>query len=233
MGIKTVCWGPQAWIVYKGIVNLLDKYPSRKFESLLWYLFPKIQPCVHCRKSSEKFLKELKPSDFHLSQKVLLYKLHEKVNKKLFFQDLVHSKGNNKQLDKVLMKWTGYQPQLNEIIYPVCDSSAFFHALITYTYYMVSDFDSEREYYIQRYFTFIGEVLSFCKCKIGKSWLSALKKVSPPSHWDRQCDRIEYVFNIHVFISKQLKFNIPTSIQLQEQVCSNAIVGCKTKPMRK
>ena len=99
-GIKTSFWGPHAWAFL--FSSIAGSYPIRvdpsnkshtkivrsyeqMFHSLEYTL-----PCIYCRESYGKFIKELPISTFSHSRKDMmkwLYLIHDNVNKKLMKQE--------------------------------------------------------------------------------------------------------------------------------------------------
>ncbi len=99
-GMKTRVWGPSAWNFF--FCCILGTYPEKidikdkkhlklkkEFKNL-FYSLCYIMPCIFCRESYTKFLKEM-PVDSHLGGRLSLanwlYKLKDKVNKKLIKQE--------------------------------------------------------------------------------------------------------------------------------------------------
>jgi hypothetical protein len=100
-GMKTSFWGPNAWNFL--FCSILGTYPEKidnnnkshiKIKQEFKKLFNSlcyIMPCIFCRESYKLFIKEL-PLDNHLDSRInlcfWLYKLKDKVNKKLIKQEL-------------------------------------------------------------------------------------------------------------------------------------------------
>lgn len=99
-GMRTNFWGPNAWNFL--FSSILGTYPEtinnknkehiqikKAFKSLFMSL-GFIMPCVFCRESYKKFIKEM-PIESSLSGRIKLfywlYKLKDKVNKKLIKQE--------------------------------------------------------------------------------------------------------------------------------------------------
>lgn len=99
-GIKTNYWGPNAWNFL--FSSILGTYPEKiniknkehiKIKNEFKNLFNGLRfilPCIFCRESYTKFISEM-PIDKHLSGRIelfhWLYKLKDKVNKKLIKQE--------------------------------------------------------------------------------------------------------------------------------------------------
>lgn len=99
-GMKTRFWGPNAWNFL--FSSILGTYPEnidlknkehikikKEFKNLFMSL-GYIMPCVFCRESYKKFIKEMPIDNFLTGRLKLfnwLYKLKDKVNKKLIKQE--------------------------------------------------------------------------------------------------------------------------------------------------
>lgn len=99
-GMKTTFWGPNAWNFL--FCSILGSYPEKldnknknhiKIKKEFKNLFNSlcfVMPCIFCRESYKVFIKEL-PIDEHMSGRIdlcfWLYKLKDKVNKKLIKQE--------------------------------------------------------------------------------------------------------------------------------------------------
>jgi hypothetical protein len=121
-GMRTTFWGPNAWNFL--FTCILGSYPEKidsrdkehikikkEFNNLFMSL-GYVMPCVFCRESYKKFIKEM-PLDNNLSGRIKLcfwlYKLKDKVNKKLIKQETEcfkteHEKLLNKLKDKKINK---------------------------------------------------------------------------------------------------------------------------------
>ena len=100
-GMKTMIWGPAAWTFL--FCSVLGAYPSKLDESNkdhlkikrefknMFHSFGYTMPCVYCRESYKKFTTDMS-IDEHMSTRLSLvtwlYKLKDKVNKKLIKQEL-------------------------------------------------------------------------------------------------------------------------------------------------
>ncbi len=99
-GMKTTAWGGSAWNFL--FISILGTYPEKldiknkdhmrikkEFKNLFLSL-GYILPCIFCRESYKKFIKEM-PIDNYMSGRIKLfswlYKLKDKVNKKLIKQE--------------------------------------------------------------------------------------------------------------------------------------------------
>lgn len=99
-GIKTAFWGPHAWAFL--FSSIAGSYPVRydpsnkthvKILKSFQSMFASLEytlPCIYCRESYGKFIKELPMTNFISSRKEMmkwLYLIHDKVNAKLMKQE--------------------------------------------------------------------------------------------------------------------------------------------------
>lgn len=92
-GLMTKVWGPAGWIFlhscaagYPATIKSSDDRRRKKKTKLFFETIGHIFPCKYCRDSYIKFIKELPIDKFLGSRKSLtrwLYRIHNKVNKKL------------------------------------------------------------------------------------------------------------------------------------------------------
>lgn len=117
-GMKTSFWGPNAWNFL--FCSILGTYPEKinnkdknhiKIKKEFINLFNSlafIMPCVFCRESYKQFVKELPISDYLNGRIELchwLYKLKDKVNKKLIKQEKeCFNNEHSKILEKLKLK---------------------------------------------------------------------------------------------------------------------------------
>ena len=114
-GMRTTFWGPNAWNFL--FSSVLGSYPEnidiknkehikikKEFKNLFNSL-GYVMPCIFCRESYRKFIKE-SPLDNHLSGRIKLcfwlYKLKDKINKKLIKQETECFKSEHEKLIKKL-----------------------------------------------------------------------------------------------------------------------------------
>lgn len=114
-GMKTSFWGPNAWNflftsilgTYPDVINSKNKdhIKIKKEFKNLFHSLGYVMPCVFCRESYNKFIKE-SPIDKFLVGRIQLcywlYKLKDKVNKKLIKQENECLKYENEKLIKKL-----------------------------------------------------------------------------------------------------------------------------------
>lgn len=147
MGCATRIWGPFAWAFIHGLAMWLDKHKhDRKLAADVLGSFRYTMPCIYCRKSATGFMEDalLNPKLIgHKSgsktYREWAYRMHERVNKKLFFQD---AKSNPERL---WSKWLGYQPKLSEVHYVSPARKVWLHLLMQYYAYVVCDYPNQDE----------------------------------------------------------------------------------------
>ena len=94
-GMMTKVWGPAGWVFLHSCVmgypiKINDKNPEdrkrKKKTKVFFETIGHIFPCIYCRESYQRFIKELPIDKFLDSRRKLanwLYQIHNKVNKKL------------------------------------------------------------------------------------------------------------------------------------------------------
>lgn len=114
--MNTTFWGPSGWkflhtltFIYPEKPSSTDKTYMRNFMQIL----PAILPCKYCRASFAKYSKSLRIEQFLNSRESLiewLYKMHNKVNKKLRAQGFCHY--DNPPIEHI---YKIYEPHLTSI----------------------------------------------------------------------------------------------------------------------
>ena len=205
MGVKTLYWGPHAWIMLHSIAPYLGSNAVQ-----FWIMLSETVPCVHCRASLKQFINQLYATT--TDQTDLAYQIHEQVNLKLFHQD-VCAADTDSAIEAVLEKWAGYQPSA-----PVAEpikSEAFVHALFFFLSYMVCDIDGGRLGHVR---TFIRIVLRDI-LKYGHLDYVGADLASP-----KMCDRVNYICRLEKKVRQRLQLG-PSSIN-RLAVCRAALVKC-------
>jgi hypothetical protein len=131
-GMKTMVWGPAAWTFL--FCSVIGAYPVKLDESnkdhikikkefkSMFQSFGYTMPCIYCRESYKKFTADM-PIDDHMGTRLSLiswlYKLKDKVNKKLIKQELDCLKSEHaKLLEKYESKkidYLKYKTQLKHL----------------------------------------------------------------------------------------------------------------------
>ena len=117
--MNTAFWGPSGWqmlhtltFIYPETPSFSDKVKMREFMYSLSYILP----CKYCRLSFTKYIKSLPIDDYLESRKLIiewLYKIHNKINKKLRIQGFC--KHANPELSSVIK----YYELITENIYKI------------------------------------------------------------------------------------------------------------------
>lgn len=149
MGIKTKAFGPAFWVMLEGIAEFFDqcmleahheKQQQHRIDVTRWvqwmasliYCVGFILPCVYCRISYRSFIHPEQGINVEhwLTQphgaKQLIYLLHDKVNEKLYIQELMQIEekyqGKDQQVDlqiaaqKAIIKWQKHRISYEEAI---------------------------------------------------------------------------------------------------------------------
>jgi Erv1 / Alr family len=110
-GIKTSFWGPHAWAFL--FSSIAGSFPvkvdtanasHRKIVKSFQCIFDSLEytlPCIYCRQSYGKFIKEVPIENYTSSRRQMmywLYLIHDKVNKKLILQEKECVKSESKRL---------------------------------------------------------------------------------------------------------------------------------------
>lgn len=110
-GMSTVKWGPAFWNAL--FISIMGRYPVKINETIVDHLETKkafknmlcslqrILPCIFCRNSLKKFVKELPIDEFLIGRIELmfwLYQIKDKVNKKLLCQEKICYNDEKKRL---------------------------------------------------------------------------------------------------------------------------------------
>lgn len=109
--MNTSSWGPKAWRYLHLTAQYYDQNINDKNESKYKKMFTKLEnvlPCIFCRKSYSKFIKELPINTNSLPE--WLYHIHNKVNQKLRDQGTLHTR--DPKFSQVYRK---YQKLLNQV----------------------------------------------------------------------------------------------------------------------
>ena len=160
--MNTTFWGPSGWVflhtltfIYPETPSYNDKVKMQNFMSNISYILP----CKYCRLSFTKYSNSLPITDYLDNRKTLvewLYKMHNKVNKKLRGQGFC--KYDNPELSTI---YTKYKPIL-EHIYSLCNNNNNTntntntnpaHDIITYICNLGRDFLGSIVFNYQGYFS--------------------------------------------------------------------------------
>lgn len=151
--MNTSFWGSSGWtflhtltFIYPEHPSYSDKVKMENFMNSISYILP----CKYCRNSFSKYIKSLPINEFLDNREKLiewLYKIHNKVNKKLRSQGLCKHK--NPTFDDVIKI---YQPIVNKINY-LCNSNTTIQLIINYICNLGQDFLGSIVFNYQGYFS--------------------------------------------------------------------------------
>ena len=110
--MDTRFWGPDGWKLLHSIAYKFPKNPNQKTKKIYSKFFNSLQhvlPCIYCRNSFAKYIKEL-PVENYLKNKTTFFKwmydMHNKVNNKLKNQGL--NKKTNPKLSEIKKFYKDY-----------------------------------------------------------------------------------------------------------------------------
>lgn len=92
--MDTRFWGPDGWRLFHSIAASYPTRPTRQTQQLYQKFYQTVAlilPCIYCRDSFHRFLKELPIKDYLGDRRELnnwMYQIHNKVNQKLANQNL-------------------------------------------------------------------------------------------------------------------------------------------------
>jgi len=118
--METIYWGPSGWRFLHLLTFLYPENPDTSDKILMrdmMTLLPDILPCKYCRASFSKYMANLDITPALESQELLiewLYKMHNKVNKKLRLQGFCHH--NNPTLEYVKTLYNPKVKYINKIL---------------------------------------------------------------------------------------------------------------------
>lgn len=192
-------------------------------------------PCIYCRRSLTGFLRTDKTNPARIGRSVgagnwsqWIYRVHESVNKKLFWQQV--------QKDvRMIWSWYGYQPACEDVKYVRPDTAEWWYHTFTFAYYMMCDYplatatDSEssvRRDQIKRFFHDLADLLERIQHATGTALRDVLNSVSIPREFDTLLrSRIHYVRDIQSRMRVVRGMCVSNADDIAS-ICSYAIVGC-------
>ena len=175
--VSTKDSGPVAWIMLHGLANAIEKSDLYIYNMVRAQHFMKevlenmvhVFPCRHCRKSVGIFLNELREEqDF----RKLIYKLHARVNNKLYAQDMADY-GERFATNK----WRCYQPEYSRVKYKDIESDAFLKATLMFISYMYKDWRTCERLRLKEFPTLLGELFEDLGTTYSEAWASTWHEV--------------------------------------------------------
>ena len=119
--MNTTFWGPSGWKFLHTLTFIYPENPSATDKTYMrnfMHDLPAILPCKYCRASFAKYAKSLPIEPFLANRATLiewLYKMHNKVNKKLRAQGFCHY--DNPPIDHVYKIYTPHQNTVEKIMH--------------------------------------------------------------------------------------------------------------------
>ena len=117
--MDTRFWGPDGWKLLHSIAENYPDKPSNLDKDTYSIFFLSLQhvlPCIYCRKSFTQYINELCIDEYLDSKEKLvewLYKIHNKVNEKLWSQGL--NNNCNPDLKDIRIKYKKYLENINNM----------------------------------------------------------------------------------------------------------------------
>ena len=116
--MDTKFWGPDGWKLLHSITVKYPDNPTKKDKKIYTLFFKSIAyvlPCIYCRISFKKYIREVPIHNFLDNKKKLsewLYLIHNKVNEKLRNQGLNNKK--NPKFDTIYRRYVRYVNDINK-----------------------------------------------------------------------------------------------------------------------
>lgn len=238
-GVNTKAWGKQAWIFIHALALAVDLAlrrlrgeARRGLVLLARAVFDDLKhavPCIHCRRSYSSFVHMpgtrlslvAGPGDgreFPFSH--YAYLIHERVNRKLFWQDA------SKSAADAVQKWRGYQPEFGREPYAVgVESEAFRSALVNFVFYVLHDYEPvaqrDRCHHTLRFLRNVSRLLGAVGCGVAPSMAQMMRRA--PAIDAPLRERLAWW---HGFQTRVLPASHPCCMDLDDRarVCDIAVV---------
>lgn len=251
MGVKTKVFGKFAWLLLEGVGRFYDDYMARETEPLkrvemmdmvreFFFLVGFVLPCVYCRISYREFIN----TDINIHQmlilkdggKQLVYRLHNRVSKKLWDQERAANAHDEVQLQALNEQWFRYCIPYEQALkerFPLTTSHRFWNATLVFLALSLCDYRTEDACYIYRFFWILGRILARVPDPLSAAYAYGLEQTLPL--W-KQADLsqklslrldIVWVLKNYVFAVHRWEFS-RTRASFEDQ-CREAIVGCGSK----
>ena len=242
-GVNTKAWGRQAWTVIHALALAVDlalpraqqrggAAARRRLVLLARAVFDDLKhavPCIHCRRSYSGFV--------HMRGTVLsmvagpddrrehpfshyAYLVHERVNRKLFWQDAAKSAAD------AVEKWSHHQPEFGREPYAVdVESEAFRSALVNFVFYVLHDYDPvkqrDRCQHTLRFLKNVSVLLGLVGCSLAPAMAQMMRR--PPAVDASLRARLAWW---HGFQTRVLPASHPCCMDLDDRarVCDIAVV---------
>lgn len=213
MGVKTLVWGPGAWLYIHACAQALDAADDPSLATAFWSMVTAVLPCKPCRASTAKILSGLvEPSNQRLA-----YVLHQEVTLKLFRQELARG-----PVRDVLEARVGRQPRFEDVVYLVPDTCRFVHVLTDFFYSVVCDYDDSRADAVASLLPLTATV--FRHTAFGVALQQALAHTPVPG-WTSLHHRVHYVHQLHTHLCFFLRRPPPLPQKERFAWCLETLVG--------
>lgn len=216
MGVRTKDWGPWAWKLLHAISKAYDVHQTKHTQQIMltWLdTTARIFPCIYCRRSVSKFRRS-KDTRFQYVLNtqgafVLSYRLHHRVNQKLYQQDV--------EAKRDLSKWKHYEPTVAKALEQAQDihSDNFVETFFWFANYMACDIKGKhRIYYLKRWLCQSAALFKLCQV----SWANML-----PTQTVRLQQLHQVIRETEIKVYNQLHKTCPPD---RLPICEESIVRC-------
>lgn len=249
-GVKTVYWGAHAWTMIHSLASHFDEIRDSQADEQgvpgedeldeliaeFWSCVAAVLPCHLCRSSCEVFVKEIGLEMRGSTTVEQAFALHERVNLKLFSQDIMRHSTSKDWIKSCIDRWEGYQLAkcVRKKTRPV-SSREFLNSTFYFCLYMVADFDSERAETIIYFFFLIGKILKAYpqNCtSVSDTWQSSLALIPRNrARWTELRSRVQIVFEFFCSVLVCTWTSFPVSLDVVNCMVQNAVVF-SNKPTR-
>jgi hypothetical protein len=238
-GVNTQAWGKQAWIFIHALALAVDLALARlhgdarrKLTLLARATFDDLKhavPCIHCRRSYSGFLHMQgtrlslvggSGDDREYPFSHYAYLIHERVNRKLFWQDAA------KGAESAVTKWRAYQPEFGKEAYAVgVETDEFRSALVNFVFYVLHDYDPvkqrDRCQHTLRFLKNVSRLLCEVGCSVAPTMAQMMRR--PPAIDASLRARLAWW---HGFQTRVLPESHPCCMDLDDRarVCDIAVV---------
>lgn len=236
--MDTRFWGPDGWKLLHSITENYPDKPLNKEKELYKTFFlslPYVLPCVYCRRSLHQYMKELplvSENNDNLKSKnklcLWLYRIHNKVNKKLRMQNL-----NNKKDPPYKEIRLFYRNYLKTINNNNCSDSPGWDFIYSIAFnFPIDKSQMQNERYKQhiKFLYSYSKIIPFKKVQV--LFQEAIKKIDISQILMKRSIFKKNLYRIETFVKKQIKQKCLT-YKLRCIELENYRANCKVKTCRK
>jgi hypothetical protein len=253
MGVKTIVFGPRAWVFLEGMAHTYDEFmlnekdvKKKKMMKEYFYEFlfiiGFILPCVYCRISYQTFTNPKKPEidikklvNMKNGGKTVVYELHNRVNKKLWDQEKEKNRNDRKKLFETNQRWKNYCISFQTALktrYKPADSYEFWYNTVVFLGLVMCDYRKSECHLYFRFFDLIGKILILSVNEnvrqLGIIYYKCLESSSDMWKQDMAFSRrigIVWCIIKNIFLH-QRGWSFNHNLESFEKQCRKSIVGC-------